>query len=203
MPKVSTASALVGERRSGKRQKLVLRVGVISSADRTSYCLVRNISPAGMAVKVFGQTTPGSMVSIRVGDEVPIPGRVAWVRDQIAGIEFSEQLPPETLLRAAQKLAPTRRRSSPRVGAVAKVLLRTGGKYCPATLLDVSATGARVQLVKAGAVGSTVMVTLPDVPSIRAFVRWQDDRELGLAFEAPIPIEVIARWLDGRVKVVA
>ena len=204
MPNVSTArDALERERRSDRREALVLRVGVISSANKTSFCLVRNISPTGMSVKVFGQTAPGTVVTIRVGDEEPISGRVAWVRDRFAGIEFSERLPPELLLRAAQKLAPTRRRSSPRVNTAAKVLLRTGGMYCSATLLDVSATGARVLLARPGEVGSTVMITLPDVPSIRAFVRWQEGRELGLAFEAPIPIEVIARWLDGRIRVVA
>ncbi len=50
--------------------------------------------------------------------------------------------------------------------------------------------------------GPSVMVTLPDLPTIKAFVRWQDERqELGLAFEAPLPIQLIAEWMNERMNV--
>lgn len=201
MAKASRSEVAEVERRSSVREALVLRIGVISSAERMSFCLVKNISTTGILVKLFGQVALDDRVFVRVGDEEAIAGRVAWVKDRSAGIEFTEELPPAALLRAAQKLLPTRRRSSPRINTAARVIVRTGGHCCQATLCDVSATGARVQLSRPIQISSTAMITLPDFPPMRAFVRWQDDRELGLAFETVIPIEVIANWVNDRVTV--
>jgi hypothetical protein len=171
----------------------------MSSAERTWFCLVKNISATGMSVKLYGSIAVGTEVSVRVGDEAGICGRIAWASHKLAGVEFDQELPAAALLRVAQKLAPTKRRSSPRIETAAKVTVRTGGKCCLGTLSNISATGARVQLARPTQVSSTAMITLPDVPPLRAFVRWQDGRELGLAFEMPLPIEVIAGWLNGRV----
>ena len=201
MGEASVSEVATNGRRANKREALVLRIGVISSEESTSFCLIKNISPGGMLVKLFGRAAEGALVSIRVGDEPGIAGRVAWVRDQFAGIEFAEELPPEALLRVAQKLAPTKRRSSPRVSTAAKVTVRTAGTLCLGTLLDISTMGARVKLGHPTTAGPTAMIALPDMPAMRAFVRWQEDSELGLAFETPLPIEVIAQWLNERVSV--
>ena len=191
------------DRRSSSRDTLVLRVGVIRDASRTSFCLVKNISADGLQVKIFGRVAVGADIMVRVGDEPEIAGRVAWTRAQLAGIAFVEPLEPEALLRAAQRLAPSRRRSSPRIDAVAGTLIRTDGRSLTATLCDVSATGARLQLRKESAVGAALTISLPDLPPMRAFRRWQHGADLGVAFETPLPIEIIARWLDGRVSLSA
>ena len=198
LPKLQFTS---DERRSEKREALVLRVGVISSNESTSFCLVKNISPRGMLVKLFGRAADGACVFVRVGDEPGISGRVAWVNDQFAGIEFIDELRPETLLRVAQKLAPTKRRSSPRVSTAAKVIVRTAGTCSVGTVLDISAMGARVQLGRLIKVGPTAIITLPGFLALRAFARWQEDREVGLAFETPLPIALIASWIDEQVCV--
>jgi hypothetical protein len=36
------------------------------------------------------------------------------------------------------------------------------------------------------------------MPPIAAFIRWSDEQKLGLSFQLPMPIEVIAGWLNGR-----
>jgi hypothetical protein len=199
--KAAAASGAAGQGRSSRREALVLRVGIITDAARTSFCLVKNISPTGVQVKLYGRAAVGSDVMIRVGDEKAIAGRVVWTDDRLAGIEFLERLEPESLLRATQKLPTFRRRSSPRVNTTAQVLIRMGGKQCAAALCDVSVLGARVQLNKLLEVGPAVMISLPDLPSVRAFVRWQDGRELGLSFEPPFPIEILTRCLDGQLNV--
>jgi hypothetical protein len=189
------------ERRSRKRQRMVLRVGVLSDGKRTSFCLVRNISPFGVQVKLYGQLEPATEVNLRVGDEKPLAGHVAWVRDEQAGIQFHSSLDPQILLRVTQKLAPIQRRSLPRVNAVAHTILSTGGRRYPAKLCDISASGARVRTHRPISAGPHVMLTLPDMPSIKTYVRWAADNDLGLAFETPLPIQIIAEWVNGRVNV--
>lgn len=191
------------ERRQRGRQAMVMRVGLLDDGRRPSFCLVRNISPAGVQVKLFGRLARGSEVRLKVGDEDPLSGRVMWVRDQVAGIRFHSTLEAERVLRITQKLPPTRKRSSPRVSASARIMLRTGGRTYFAELCDISAYGARVRTRKTVNLGPSVMLTVPDVPTIKTYVRWVAGPELGLAFESPLSIQVIAGWLEQRVAVSA
>lgn len=69
MTKTSSAEISLSERRSSIRETVVLRVGVLSSAENTSFCLVKNISSTGMLVKIYGRVEAGTDVSVRVGDE--------------------------------------------------------------------------------------------------------------------------------------
>lgn len=189
------------ERRQRRRQAMVMRVGLIDDGRRPSFCLVRNISPAGVQVELFGRLARGSQVRLKVGDEDPLSGRVMWVRDQVAGIRFHSMLEPERVLQITQKLPPARKRSSPRVSASARIVLRTGGRSYFAELCDISAFGARVRTPKAISLGPSVMLTVPDVPTIKTYVRWVAGQELGLAFESPLSIHIIAGWLEQRVAV--
>lgn len=191
------------DRRSEPRQTLILRVGLLAHERRTTYCLVKNISTAGAQVKLYGQIAKGTEIDLKVGDEDGLAGRIAWVKDAAAGIEFHSPVDAATLLRAVQRIPTTKRRSSPRVTTVAQTLLRTNGRTYPGELRNISATGARIQTLQPIRPGPAVMVTLPDLPPIRAFVRWHDDTDLGLVFETPLPIQIIAEWVSERVHVSA
>ena len=189
------------QRRKLARETMVLRVGIIEDGQRSSFCLLRNISPAGVQVKLFGDVSQGSQVGLRVGDEDPLIGHVVWVRDQIAGIEFDTMLAPEQMLRVAQKLASTKRRSSPRLSASSRAVLRTGGCTYLAELCDISTSGARVRTRTTMAFGPSVTLNLPHLPAIKCYVRWVAKSEIGLSFETPLPIQIIAAWVDDRVTI--
>jgi hypothetical protein len=191
------------ERRSEARYKLILRVGVLEQSGRSSLCLVKNISSMGAQVKFYVQPVVGAEVSIRVADESPVHGQLAWVSQDMAGISFQEELDTATLLRVQQKLRSNRRRAIPRVNVDAIATLRSGGRTCRATLCDISSVGARVRTHGALVAGDIAMVTFADLPAIKAYVRWTAGDESGLAFETPMPIHVIARWIDGRVRLSA
>lgn len=191
----------VMERRMRSRQKMVLRLGIIDNGGRVSFCLVRNISPTGVQVKLFGRVARGSEVRLRIGDEDPLSGRVMWVRNHLAGIRFEEILEPERMLRVTQKLGPTRRRSSPRVNASARAILRTGGRTYSAELCNISASGAKVRTQRRVSPGPSILLTLPDMAAIKTYPRWLEGDEMGLVFETPLPIEMISNWLNERVAV--
>lgn len=177
------------------------RVGLLTDASRTSYCLVQALSLEDAEVKLFGCAEIGAEVALRLGDEAPFAGRVDWIRGNVAGISFATPLDFATLLRAELILPPMTRRESPRVRTVAQVLLRTARRSYPAVLRDISAMGARVRTLRPIRTGPSIVLNLPDFPPIVAFVRWSDDLDIGLAFEVPLPIQVIAAWLDDRVTV--
>lgn len=200
----SNSAAALQEDRRADRQTLVLRVALVTGVDRATFCLVRNVSLLGIQVKIFGALPASEAVEVTIGDEDPIPGRIAWVKAPLAGIEFEPAIEPETMLRLTQKKCPRRRRSSPRVTAVARGLLRTNGRTLAVELRDIGAFGAKIRTgTTSKRLGPFAMLILPDLPAIKAFVRWTDGDEIGLAFEAPLPIQIVAGWVDGRIRVSA
>ena len=67
--KARSTAATRSDRRSQKRQTMVLRVGLLEAGSRTAFCLVKNISPEGVQVKLYGSLLPDCDVSLKVGDE--------------------------------------------------------------------------------------------------------------------------------------
>jgi PilZ domain len=187
------------ERRREARYTLILRAGILEQAGKSSLCLVKNVSVSGLQVKFYTPPIPGVEVSVRVADEPPVHGRIIWVKGDIAGIAFREELDTPTLLRVQQKLSSKRRRATPRVSVESVATLQSGGQTYRATVCDISSHGARVRTRAELSAGDRFMISLQDMPTIRGYVRWSDGEESGLAFEPPIPMQIMASWVDDRV----
>jgi hypothetical protein len=191
------------ERRKEARHKLVLRAAVVEQDGRAAFCLVRNISSTGVQLKVYTQPILGAEISLRVADEPPVSGRVAWVNGDNAGISLDEELNASTLLRVRSKLRPHKRRAFPRMEVEAPVILRTRGRVLRASVRDISSLGARVVADTQLQCGDRTIIEFPDLPAISGYVRWAEGQVAGLAFETPIPLQIIAHWLQARLKAAA
>lgn len=198
-----THPSAAGERRKDARFTLILRVGVLEQLGRSSLCLVKNISGMGVQLKCYSKPIIGGPASIRVADEPPVLGRIVWFKAGIAGMNFFEELDTATLLRVQQKLSPNRRRAMPRVEVQASAILRTGGKTRRAVVRDISSVGARVCTGSTLKSGDRAIIEFADLPALHGFVRWSDGDEAGLAFETPIPMQILAEWVHGRVPLSA
>lgn len=191
------------ERRKEARYTLILRVGVLEQRGRSSMCLVKNISSTGVQVKVYVRPIANSEVTIRVADEPAVRGHLVWFKDGIAGISFDEELDAAALLRVQQKLKPNRRRAIPRVAVDAVATLRAGGQTSRAEVCDISSVGARVRTRTTLVPGDRATAAIDGLPPTAAYVRWVEGEECGLAFETPIPLQVIASWVGSRVRLTA
>lgn len=196
-------SSRLNERRGQARHTLILRVGVLEQYSKSSLCLVKNISSSGVQLKCYSRRpVVDGHASIRVADETPIRGRIVWLDDGIAGMGFDQELDADALLRVRQKLGPARRRSTPRINVEASACVRTGGRICYASVCDISSMGARIRTSSPLVRGDRAIITLTDLPAIDAYVRWSTGDEAGLVFETPIPMQLIAHWLEGRERLV-
>lgn len=191
------------ERRKESRFTLILRAAILEQEGRSSFCLVKNISSTGVQLKVYSSAVIDTEAVLLVADEPAIRGRVVWMKDDTAGINFEDELDAPTLLRVQQKLRPNRRRAIPRMSVAASALLHSGGRTFRATVCDVSSLGARVRAPCMLADGDRAVVQLRDLPAINAYVRWSEGEEAGLVFETPIPMQIIAQWTEGRIRAVA
>lgn len=197
---VKSDASRLSERRRETRHTLILRVGVLEQYGKSSLCLVKNISSSGVQLKCYARPVVEGYASIRVADETPIQGRIVWFDDDIAGMSFDEELDEASLLRVQQKLGSTRRRSTPRINVEASACLRTGGRIHRAMVCDISSMGARIRISTPLTRGDRAIITLADLPSLDAYVRWTTSDEAGLVFETPIPMQIIAHWIEGRVR---
>ena len=191
------------DRRSQERQTMISRVGLLEQDEKVSFCLVRNVSSTGIQIKLYTPSAHPGEVVVRVADEDPMHGRIVWISDGNAGIRFEAEIDPVTLLRLQQKLSQERRRSMPRVRTTSHAAMRVNGRKVRAELADISSMGARVTTSRSLEVGTLAFITLPELPEIRAYVRWTDGQESGLVFEPPIPMKVIGQWLDDRLPATA
>ena len=180
---------------------MILRVGLLEQAGKPFFCLARNVSSAGMQVRLYCSAARVGDVVVRIADENPIAGQMVWVENGNAGISFDRGIDPATLLRLQQNLSPIRRRSTPRVKATSYAALHRDGRIIQAVLRDISCTGARVTTTRSLEIGERTCVRLPDLPELPAYVRWTECSESGLVFETPIPMHVIGPWIDGRLRV--
>lgn len=191
----------IEDRRKAARYRLILRAGVLEQEGKTCFCLVKNISTSGVQIKFYTRPVLAAAAMLRVADEQPVSGRIAWIKHDTAGISFDEDLDADALLRVQQKLRPNRRRAFPRVTIEATALLRIHGRPHAASVSDISSIGARIRTQATISAGDRALVELVDLPSIAAYVRWADSGEAGLAFETPIPMQIIAHWIDGSAQV--
>lgn len=194
-------NAEIGERRTQERHAMILRVGVLEQADRTSFCLVKCISKEGIQIRLYTSGFNAGPAAIHVADEDAIFGEIVWIKGKIAGMSFEGSIDPNTLLRFQQKLTAIRRRSLPRIKVGARAALLTGGRNLPAFLCDISSSGAKVRTFRALRDERAAVLNLPDLPSLKAYVRWTDGFDSGLTFQTPIPMQVLADWISGRMKV--
>ena len=201
MPEVSPKPSDELDRRSQDRHKMILRVGLLEQAGKPSFCLVRNISSTGIQIKLYSSAIRTGEVVVRVADENPLTGEIVWVRNGNAGISFEGSVDPVTLLRLQQKLGSVRRRSMPRVKATSYAVLRVGGRMVAAVLRDISSMGARITTSRSLEVGALAIIRLPDLPELKARVRWTECSETGLVFETPLPMQILAEWIEGRIRV--
>ncbi|QIK79636.1 PilZ domain-containing protein [Sphingomonas piscis] len=185
------------DRRAGTRQKLVLRIGLLELDGRSIFCLVKNISSAGVQIKPYGRVELQIPVALRVGDEDPIDGKIVWMRDGLAGIEFDQKLNPQTLLRIGQKMVAHKRRSAPRVATGLQANVRTAGSRHSVTVCDLSMLGARLRSTKPIAFGEHTILELAGLPQFRAFLRWSDGNDYGVSFETAMPMQIIADLIAG------
>jgi hypothetical protein len=196
----SSASVFWLNRRSHPRHVLVRRSAIVHAADGTSQaCVVLNISAGGMLARTYRPSVPGERVRVELVPGETIDGSVLWEQDWSIGIAFDDLIDVEELLARPwiDESAQDRRRS-PRFPVSCPASLRVNARFHYGRICDISGGGARFRGTRALKKAGPALLTLPDLPPLRAAIAWNRDRECGLVFDEDIPQEVVSRWLSSR-----
>src|SRR5690348_14578355 len=191
-----SAPLVADEIASRDPRTLVLRAGLLEQAGKTSFCLVKDISQSGLRAKLYSMGFELGRVVVRIADVDPVEGEIVWISEDHAGIAFGDRAGRDAMHRLSRQPGPAARRSVPRINTAARAIVRSGGRAIAAELCDISSFGARLRTRRELKPDRPAVIEIPDLPSIRAFVRWSDGCESGMVFATPIPMQVIGHWID-------
>ena len=191
----SQQAPLPPERRRDRRHLRILRVGTLNAGTRTELCLIRNISAGGLLAHVYSTVRVGDEVSVSLKSSHLLHGKVVWVKDGNAGIQFDEPIDVEEMLSNPALLENGWMPRMPRVEVDWLATVRSGARTSWVSLRDISQGGVKLESDEALEVGDQVVLTIDKFRSVRGVVRWWEDGMGGIAFNEIIPFHELMRWL--------
>lgn len=183
------------ERRDGERHLTLFRVGTIMAEDRRELCLIKNISAGGMMIRAYCDLKPDTAISVELKRGEQIRGKVSWVRDGTAGIQFDERVDVVELLATSME-GPRPRMPRVEVRCIASV--RQGSQVYGMRAHDISQGGLKVESIRDLEIGSDVVVTLPGLPTQTGVVRWRQGRCYGITFNRLVALGDLVVWLQAQ-----
>jgi hypothetical protein len=187
------------ERRGSERHLKILRVGTLIVDGRRELCLIRNISAGGLMAHVYSRLATGAAVEVELKTRQPVAGRVVWVREANAGIQFDRKMDVAGLLANPSLLDNGWRPRTPRVEIDRMATLRAGARTWWVQARDISQSGVKVETDLPPPAGSEVVIALEGFRPLAGLVRWSREQECGVAFNALIPFGELIDWLkNGR-----
>jgi hypothetical protein len=140
----------------------------------------------------------GSTLEVEIRPGERIPAKVVWSRDWHVGVEFLRLFDLDEALQydTTEDIALDFR--LPRLEVSCPGRLQIGSRAYPVRLCNISEGGAKVEMRSPMKKLSAAVLSLPDLPPAPGYVRWVDDKRLGIGFDEPLPHRVLAGWAASR-----
>jgi hypothetical protein len=197
---LSTQVPRPAERRSDDRVDALLRLGKLTSADGEQQLIkVKNMSAGGLAAILSGHVpTVGDQVHVELSSE-KIPASVVWIREELAGLKFDQDIDLGELL-AGRKPRHGFRPRPPRLEIECKASVRVGKLYYSVDVHDISLAGIKVEPIEEYCVGKKVIVVVESLHPAKGEVRWYSERKAGIVFDKPLDFDELSEWVGKRLE---
>lgn len=196
---LSTTVPRPAERRTNERLSAMLRVGKLTLADGSEQLVkVKNLSAGGVMAIVTRAPQVGEQVNVELSSQ-RIPASVVWIRDDMAGLKFEQNIDLGELL-AGRKPRHGFRPRPPRLEIACKASVRVGKTYYTVDVHDISLGGIKVEPIAEYCVGKKVLVVVESLRPIKGEVRWYSDRRAGIVFDQPLNFDELSEWVGKRLE---
>lgn len=181
------------DRRSGKRTKMLFKVGIIEHRKVRGFCLIKEISNEGLRIVHDMPVDKDHRISVTLSDMTVLEGRVAWCKGRNSGISLYEPIACDQLL---IDLAAERRNSFSRAlrlpTDVTAIVASTNGRK-EMIVRDISQQGLKIEHDGSFREGMLVHVILADGRERPAIARWSKGYFAGLMLLNPFqPHELLS-----------
>ena len=196
---LSTGVPRPAERREEERFSATLRVGKLTDAAGTEQLIkIKNLSAGGVMAIVTRPPEVGEAVNVELSSE-RIPATVVWIRDDMAGFKFDQNVDLGELL-AGRKPRHGFRPRPPRLDIPCKASVRLGKTYYTVDVHDISLGGIKVEPIEEYCVGKKVVVAVESLKPIKGEVRWYSDRRAGIVFDRALDFDELSEWVGKRLE---
>jgi hypothetical protein len=196
---LSTAVPRPAERRDEDRVAPLLRTAKLTMPSGEQQLIrVKNLSAGGVMAIVGKPPAPGDHVDLEMSSQ-KIPASVVWVRDDLAGFKFDQNVDLGELL-AGRKPRHGFRARPPRLEIPCKASIKVGKTYYTVDVHDISLGGMKVEPIDEYCVGKPVVVVVESLQPIRGEVRWYSERKAGIVFEKPLDFDELSEWVAKRLE---
>ncbi len=150
-------------------------------------------------LRTYAQNARSGVVEVELETGQTLSGTVAWATEWEIGLAFPAPVEVDAILAQCTREDPVEeRRTSPRTQVTCPAQLRLPTRVLKGHLTDISGGGASVETLRPMDIGTCLILTLPDLPPLRACVRWSSGNSSGLEFDEALPPDVLDGWLDRR-----
>jgi hypothetical protein len=196
---LSTAVPRPAERRHDDRIPAMLRLGkLVDPSGSQQLIRIRNMSAGGIMAIVSRVPSIGDRVEIEVSSQ-KIPATVVWIRDDLVGCRFDQNVDLGELL-AGRKPRLGFRARPPRLQIACKASVKLGKVYYTVDVHDISLGGMKVEPIEEYCVGKKVIVVVESLRPITGEVRWYSERRAGIIFHKPLDFEELSEWVGKRLE---
>ena len=186
------------ERRAGARHRTILRTGLLHTARGKELCIVKNLSEGGFQARVYRSLDVDEPVTVELKSGEVLEGSVIWCRGFDVGIAFNAPVDVPQILSSRWATETGRRPRMPRLEIACRARIRIGAIQYRVEVCDISQGGLKISFAKPLASGTSVVISLPDLPPLDGTVKWSDDCSAGLAFNEYLPMDLLVRWLKDQ-----
>jgi hypothetical protein len=199
MVSLSTAVPRPADSRFDDRLSATLRLAKLTAADGHEQLIkVKNLSAGGVRAVVTRSPEIGAAVQIELSSQ-RIPATVVWIRENMAGFKFEQNIDLGELL-AGRKPRHGFRPRPPRLEIPCKASVRVGKNYYTVDVHDISLGGIKVQPIEEYCVGKKVIVVVESLRPIKGEVRWYSERKAGIVFDRALDFDELAEWVGKRLE---
>lgn len=186
------------ERRTDERMSAMLRVGKVTSSAGEQLIQIKNLSAGGLMAFVKQAPAPGEQVEVEISSQ-KIPSSVVWIRDDVVGFKFDQNVDLGELL-AGRKPRHGFRARPPRLEIRCKASVKVGKVYYTVDVHDISLGGMKVEPIEEYCVGKPVVVVVESLKPVKGEVRWYSERRAGIVFDTPLDFNELAEWVGKRLE---
>jgi hypothetical protein len=188
------------DRRVHQRYLTTLRVAKLTSASRQTLGIVRNISSGGMMIDLcmIYNSTPvdvGDTLGVSLHDADILPGKILWRNGPVFGLQFDHAIDVADVISKPTDRAKGKVPRKPRVTAHAPVSIATADSNLETWLFDISQNGLKVPADPGLRVAQKIVISIDDLGTFPASVRWMSADYAGLFFASELPLRELISWL--------
>lgn len=177
------------EMRGAPRFTLMLRSAKLI-ADGTEYlCIIRDVSETGIKLRLFHKVPDAQTLMIETSGGQRYPMTLVWAANNEAGFRFDYRIDVDSFVSEG---SPYPKRPL-RLRVHHPACVRIGAETLPATILDISSQGARIESETRLAIGQKFCLEARELPLFEATVCWRRVPEYGLAFAQVMGLDELAQ----------